>query len=306
MTLGETITRLRTENGWSQGDLADALNVSRQSISKWGTDGSVPELDKLLKLSDLFGVTLDELVRGESGEQETAASEDSRLTSSESAGQTGGAKHSPSSAEAETHKVVGVILLCFGALAFFAFLLLGGGLFSLLYAAPFLLCALVCFTVRRHVGLWCAWAVFISIDLYLRYATGLDWRQIWLTLRWEKSWNYVRLAIAWVQFLGMLTLLLCTLRAYRGKILPPTRRSASLLCAGWLVYFAGLPLLNRVLSPLLIDAYLSSSHSRMLYFPFSVLYSYLHLALLIVLLAATLAMLRWKKQNKGAIGTIDI
>ena len=65
MTLGENIVRLRTKKNWSQGNLADELGVSRQSVSKWETDTSVPELDKLLKLSELFGVTLDELVCGE-------------------------------------------------------------------------------------------------------------------------------------------------------------------------------------------------------------------------------------------------
>ena len=65
MTLGENIVRLRTRKNWSQGDLADALDVSRQSVSKWETDASIPELDKLLRLSELFGVTLDALVRGE-------------------------------------------------------------------------------------------------------------------------------------------------------------------------------------------------------------------------------------------------
>ena len=68
MTLGENIVRLRTQKNWSQGDLADALDISRQSVSKWETDASIPELDKLLKLSALFGVTLDELVRGEDEE----------------------------------------------------------------------------------------------------------------------------------------------------------------------------------------------------------------------------------------------
>ena len=67
MTLGENIVRLRTQRNWSQGDLADALDISRQSVSKWETDASVPELEKLLKLSELFGVTLDALVRGEDG-----------------------------------------------------------------------------------------------------------------------------------------------------------------------------------------------------------------------------------------------
>ena len=65
MTLGANIVRLRTQKNWSQGDLADALDISRQSVSKWETDTSIPELDKLLKLAELFGVTLDELVCGE-------------------------------------------------------------------------------------------------------------------------------------------------------------------------------------------------------------------------------------------------
>ena len=56
MTLGENIARLRTQKDWSQGDLADALGISRQSISKWETDTSIPELEKLIKLSELFGV----------------------------------------------------------------------------------------------------------------------------------------------------------------------------------------------------------------------------------------------------------
>ena len=58
MTLGQNICRLRTERGLSQGDLADALDVSRQSVSKWETDASVPELEKLLRLSGLFQVSL--------------------------------------------------------------------------------------------------------------------------------------------------------------------------------------------------------------------------------------------------------
>ena len=64
MSLGTNISRLRAEKRLSQGDLAEVLEVSRQSVSKWETDSSVPDLDKLIKLSQLFGVTLDELVTG--------------------------------------------------------------------------------------------------------------------------------------------------------------------------------------------------------------------------------------------------
>ena len=65
MSLAENIYRFRTEQNMSQLDLADALEVSRQSVSKWETGTAVPELDKLIKMSKLFGVTLDELVSGE-------------------------------------------------------------------------------------------------------------------------------------------------------------------------------------------------------------------------------------------------
>ena len=63
MTLSERIVALRTGLGMSQGDVAEKLEVSRQSVSKWETGQSVPDLDKIIKLADLFGVTVDELVR---------------------------------------------------------------------------------------------------------------------------------------------------------------------------------------------------------------------------------------------------
>ena len=68
MDLGSTISRLRTAHGMSQGDLAEALDVSRQSVSKWETGASVPELEKLVKLAQLFEISLDELVTGQPGD----------------------------------------------------------------------------------------------------------------------------------------------------------------------------------------------------------------------------------------------
>ena len=293
MTLGESITRLRTQKGWSQGDLADALDVSRQSISKWETDTSVPELEKLLRLSELFGVTLDALVRGEQAETQTENAAHAAPPQS--------APTSPEPAVSHTRTVAGVILLCFGAAVFLLLLLLGGGLASLFYAAPFLLCALVCFTAKRHVGLWCGWAVFISLDLYLRYATGLSWSQVFLTFRWEASWNYVRLAVAWAQFLGMLAMLLCTLRAYRALRLPVTKKRLVLLAAGWVIALAALPLLmDHVILPPLRELWPSGSRFS-LAFPVSLLYSYARLALITVLLVRSFAVWRtWREEKKGS------
>ena len=56
MTLGARISALRTARGLSQSQLAEALEVSRQSVSKWETDASVPDLDRLVKLAELFGL----------------------------------------------------------------------------------------------------------------------------------------------------------------------------------------------------------------------------------------------------------
>jgi len=67
MKLSEKIQTLRTAREWSQGELAERLEVSRQSVSKWETGQSVPDLDKILKLADLFGVTTDYLLREKEG-----------------------------------------------------------------------------------------------------------------------------------------------------------------------------------------------------------------------------------------------
>ena len=63
MTFAEKILSLRTERGMSQDGLAEKLEVSRQSVSKWETGQSIPDLDKIIRLADLFGVSVDELVR---------------------------------------------------------------------------------------------------------------------------------------------------------------------------------------------------------------------------------------------------
>ena len=65
MILAEKIMKLRKQQGWSQEDLAVKLNISRQSVSKWESGASIPDLDKIIKLSDLFGVSTDFLLKDE-------------------------------------------------------------------------------------------------------------------------------------------------------------------------------------------------------------------------------------------------
>lgn len=63
-SMGERIYELRKKNNMSQGDLAEALDTSRQTISKWENDMSVPELDKIIRLCEIFCVSSDYILRG--------------------------------------------------------------------------------------------------------------------------------------------------------------------------------------------------------------------------------------------------
>lgn len=65
MIFADKLIKLRKKNGWSQEELADRMSVSRQSISKWEGAQSVPDLNKILQLSNLFGVTTDYLLKDE-------------------------------------------------------------------------------------------------------------------------------------------------------------------------------------------------------------------------------------------------
>ena len=65
MTLGEKLSKLRKENNYTQEQLADILGISRQAISKWETEKGIPDVVNLIAISDEFGLSLDELIKGD-------------------------------------------------------------------------------------------------------------------------------------------------------------------------------------------------------------------------------------------------
>ena len=69
MTVGERIQDLRKKKGFSQEKLAEYLNMSRQAVAKWEQNVCEPNLDCLARMSDLFGVDLDYLIRGKASEE---------------------------------------------------------------------------------------------------------------------------------------------------------------------------------------------------------------------------------------------
>lgn len=84
MILADKITELRKKAGWSQEELAAQLGVSRQSVSKWEGAQSVPDMEKILQLSNLFGVSTDYLLKDEITQPETKTA--SSITAQTAAG----------------------------------------------------------------------------------------------------------------------------------------------------------------------------------------------------------------------------
>ena len=70
MTLGERLAKLRKEKGLSQEDVADRINVTRQTVSKWELDQSLPDFDKIIPLCKLYNISSDELLTGNIEKQE--------------------------------------------------------------------------------------------------------------------------------------------------------------------------------------------------------------------------------------------
>ena len=71
MEFNNKLYELRKQKGFSQEELANRLNVSRQTVSKWEVGDSTPDMEKLIAISDLFGISLDELVLGKAPTPET-------------------------------------------------------------------------------------------------------------------------------------------------------------------------------------------------------------------------------------------
>lgn len=69
MTIGEKLQQLRKDSNYTQEELADIMNVSRQSISKWESDVAFPETEKLITLSKLYQCTIDYLLNEDSDEK---------------------------------------------------------------------------------------------------------------------------------------------------------------------------------------------------------------------------------------------
>lgn len=208
MELAGNIYRLRTARGMSQEELAAALGVSRQSVSKWETGAATPELDKVAALAALFGVTMDELVLGEARTaQETPAEGESE----------GAVNCFPP----RRRYIAAVALLCTGAALAAVLFLLGAGLiWPVIFTSPLWLCGLVCLRARRHVGFWCCAAAYLPVLWYIKWGTGVSYGDLFF---WAPYNNPMRGIIYIVFVVCNVGLIIFGIRSFRDAELRSRR-----------------------------------------------------------------------------------
>ena len=175
ITLGERIYKFRAARGLSQLELSELLDVSRQSISKWETDVAVPELSKLVKMAEIFEVSLDTLVLGKESEVKEEVAD--KVVNEEPA-------LSPPIAEIRERSRLktgfGFCFLGVGILlSFFILLLAGDFLAALILFVPFGVSSFFCLKQFRHAALWCFESWYCWFAAYFYYATGVNWNA-WL------------------------------------------------------------------------------------------------------------------------------
>ena len=155
MSLGERIYQYRKAKGMSQDALAELLDVSRQSVSKWENDTAQPELSKLTIMCDLFGVSLDELARGK--QPQPAASQ----ASPESETSLHAAKRTKS-----LQRTLGIGLLLLSAFQMTLLLVLRFQADEILILLlPLLLCGIICLVCKKHTFLWIGWVISLFLAL---------------------------------------------------------------------------------------------------------------------------------------------
>lgn len=170
MTLAEKILSLRTEKGMSQDDLAEQLEVSRQSVSKWETGQSIPDLNKIIRLADLFGVSVDELVREEERPQPSEPPQPQVIYVEREKKQ----ELSPVQKLGIVMEVSGVALAIIGLLGLGLLILVGAVLVIL--GLPLLL-------ARRHPFLIDGWIV-LAASWFLCPRMGLTPSKLWFGVQW--------------------------------------------------------------------------------------------------------------------------
>ena len=253
MKLYEKIYMLRTEKNLSQGDLAEMLDVSRQSVSKWETGASVPDLDKLIKMKEIFGVSIDDFVCedviGDKKVIVSSAEKQEAVPQLEAEKTIVKEKSSKLVSIGATFRKLSPIFLIDCAVILFMLELLGEIQTTIPFSIPitFVLMGLICVVSKKRAWLWCLWILYFVMDLDFYFSIGeggFIWKGFYFDwTRYVDTYGFsgLKYSVAWLIIL--MALMMITLFVYREYCFELTGYRKYAYGLGWLLVLVGLPLL---------------------------------------------------------------
>ena len=201
---GERLYKLRNSKNLSQGDLADRLNVSRQTVSKWENGMCMPETEKLVQLSEIFKVSTDYILKGEEGTNEPIyiyLKEDSGNQSKVS--------------ERIVRKYVGIALAVLFAVLAFVMIITGGYIAAIIPGAVVLLGILLASNIK-HPWLITFWVTYIVLVTVLHFISAITPLMIFDPIIYTPGYTY-HLLWGYGIWIVLLILIVCTVAAKKGR-----------------------------------------------------------------------------------------
>jgi transcriptional regulator with XRE-family HTH domain len=203
-SIGERLYDLRNRNNMSQGNLADKLDVSRQTISKWENNICLPEAEKLLQLSEIFGVSIDYIMKGET----ITEPEPVYIYVKDPESNT---KYN----DKVIRKYAGAAIAVICGLLTLIFIL-DSSIFILL-TAPLTILGILMATNIKHPWLIASWIIYIVGVVALPFFTAISPLTIFYPVTYTKGYT-LHLLWSWSIWIALAVLTLCTIKAKRGYI----------------------------------------------------------------------------------------
>lgn len=206
-SIGERIYDLRNRNNMSQGNLADKLDVSRQTISKWENNMCLPEAEKLLQLSEIFGVSVDYILKGR-----TITETEPVYIYVKEPESGNNSKYN----EKIVRKYVGIVLAVIFALITIVILAMGGTIFAVIPGAVVVLGILLAKNVN-HPWLITSWTTYIIGLILLPFFTRINPFMIFDPIIYTKGYE-IHFLWGWSIWIALAVLIFCTVKAKRDYI----------------------------------------------------------------------------------------